>query len=45
MRNMRYFGFTDNSLCLETQNKMISGSKGVEVMVCGLDDSGSQPFK
>ena len=24
---------------------MVSSSKGVEVMVCGLDHSGSQPFK
>ena len=40
MRNMR---FTENP-CPETQNKMVSSSKEVEVMVCGLDHSGSQPF-
>ena len=39
MRNMRF------TPCPETQNKMVSSSKGVEVMmVCGLDQSGSQPF-
>ena len=32
------------SPCPETQNKMVSSSKVVEVMVCGLDHSGSQPF-
>ena len=37
--------FTEYSPCPETQNKMASSSKGVEVMVCGLDHSGSQPFK
>ena len=30
--------------CPETQNRMVSSSKGVEVMICGLDHSGSQPF-
>ena len=32
------------SPCPETQNKMVSSSKGVKVMVCGLDHSGSQTF-
>ena len=29
---------------VQTQNKMVSSSKGVELMVGGLDHSGSQPF-
>ena len=41
---MRYFCFPENSPCPETPNKMVSSSKGVKVMVCGLDHSGSQPF-
>ena len=31
-------------LVLISQNKMDSSSKGVELTVCGLDHSGSQPF-
>ena len=38
MRNRKY------SPCPVTQNKLVLSSKGVEVMVCGLDHSGSQPF-
>ena len=34
----------ESSPCPETQHKMVSSSKGVKVMVCGLDHSGSQPF-
>ena len=30
-------------LVLKHKNKMVSSSKGVKVMVCGLDHSGSQP--
>ena len=41
---MRYFCFTENSPCSETQNKMVFSSKWVELMVCGLDHSGSQPY-
>ena len=40
MRNM----IPENSPCPETQNKMVSSSKG-EIMVCGLDHSGFQPFR
>ena len=38
---MRYFRFNGNSPCPETQNEMVSSSKGVKVMVSGLDHSGS----
>ena len=38
----------ENSPCPETQSiymcKMVSSSKVVKVMVCGLDHSGFQPF-
>ena len=49
VRNMRYMlccisDLQKNSPCPETQNKMVSSSKVVKVMVCGLDHSGSQPF-
>ena len=36
--------FTEYSPCPETQNKIVSSSKGMKLMVCGLDHSGSQPF-
>ena len=35
-----HFCFPENSPCPETQNKMVSSSKGVKVMVC----SGCQPI-
>ena len=44
LRNKRDFCFTEYSPRPETQNKMVFISKGVELMVCGLDHSGSQPF-